>query len=344
MRRNSNGNSSDDDRPSLFGDDFALDAPTSAKRNGPQPVSMLAGLGARRPQPTAGRRPFSPFWWAGGGLLLAVAMAVYLQTAIGLAVNPFRAAGPDAPDRTLVRPPAVKTAAPAPVATAPAPAPLAARLEVLPSAALAQPARPAQQAQPTAKPASAVTVASPRVPVVPPASGAKPAIDVAPASAGAASAASTLRVARAAPVQPVQSAAKPIDAARPAGSNPVGNDADVDLLAALMSHPNLAARAAAASAPRVPAALAGAPSTGATAKAPAPAGAAVADAKPRVDLSIATLVRDCTARADKQEALACRRRICEGYWGKAQACPRELQGPPGQSSGPVLPTAGKDKT
>ena len=336
MRRNSNDN--DDDRPSLFGDDFALDAPMS-KRNGPQPVSMLAGLGSRRPQPSAGRRPF---WWAAAGLLLAVAlaMAVYLQSVIGLAVNPFRAAVPDAPERTLARPPAVKTAALAPVAAAPAvaPAPLAARLEALPPAALVQ------LAPPVAKPASAVAVSPPQLPVVPPVvspvSSAKPAVDAAPASAGAASAGSTLRVARAAPAQ---SAAKPAGPARPVGADPVGNDADVDLLAALMSHPNLVARAAAASAPRVPATLAGATSavsTGAAANAaPAPA-----DAKPRVEFSIATLVRDCTARADKQEALACRRRICEGYWGKAQACPRELQGPPGQSSGPVVPTAGKDKT
>jgi len=40
--------------------------------------------------------------------------------------------------------------------------------------------------------------------------------------------------------------------------------------------------------------------------------------------TIASLVRDCNAMADSASALACRHRICEGYWGKAQACPRSM--------------------
>ncbi len=40
--------------------------------------------------------------------------------------------------------------------------------------------------------------------------------------------------------------------------------------------------------------------------------------------TIAALVRDCNALPDSGSALACRRRICEGYWGKAQACPRSM--------------------
>lgn len=40
--------------------------------------------------------------------------------------------------------------------------------------------------------------------------------------------------------------------------------------------------------------------------------------------TIAELVRRCEAQIDKTEAQACRRRICTGYWGKAQACPARL--------------------
>jgi hypothetical protein len=48
--------------------------------------------------------------------------------------------------------------------------------------------------------------------------------------------------------------------------------------------------------------------------------------------TIATLVRDCNAMADGASALACRRRICDGYWGKAQACPKSMA-PAGPSAG-----------
>jgi ribosomal protein L40E len=36
--------------------------------------------------------------------------------------------------------------------------------------------------------------------------------------------------------------------------------------------------------------------------------------------TIAQIVQRCEARGG-EEARACRRRICEGYWGKAEACP-----------------------
>ena len=46
----------------------------------------------------------------------------------------------------------------------------------------------------------------------------------------------------------------------------------------------------------------------------------------QADLTIAQVVQRCEARggADSPEARDCRRRICEGYWGKAQACPARL--------------------
>jgi hypothetical protein len=78
------------------------------------------------------------------------------------------------------------------------------------------------------------------------------------------------------------------------------DDPDVDLLAALMAHV-----AAPASGPQKPANQ----TTLRRDKGLAPG-----------ELSIADLVRRCE-RMQGNEALECRRRICDGYWGKAQACP-----------------------
>jgi hypothetical protein len=54
--------------------------------------------------------------------------------------------------------------------------------------------------------------------------------------------------------------------------------------------------------------------------------------------SIAALVRDCNALPDSGSALACRRRICDGYWGKAQACPKSMA--PQASATANAPSAG----
>lgn len=51
-------------------------------------------------------------------------------------------------------------------------------------------------------------------------------------------------------------------------------------------------------------------------------GAADAAAPTRSPQTIAELVKSCRTK-DAIEALLCQRRICEGSWGKAQACPRE---------------------
>ena len=42
--------------------------------------------------------------------------------------------------------------------------------------------------------------------------------------------------------------------------------------------------------------------------------------------TIAQIVQRCEARGSKDsaESSECRRRICDGYWGKAQACPANL--------------------
>jgi hypothetical protein len=46
----------------------------------------------------------------------------------------------------------------------------------------------------------------------------------------------------------------------------------------------------------------------------------------QTQLTIAQIVQRCEARdgKDSKEARDCRRRICDGYWGKAQACPARL--------------------
>jgi len=53
-------------------------------------------------------------------------------------------------------------------------------------------------------------------------------------------------------------------------------------------------------------------------------GPATASRGPDRSNTIAALVRDCQALPDPADALACRRRICDGYWGQAQACPKSL--------------------
>lgn len=77
-----------------------------------------------------------------------------------------------------------------------------------------------------------------------------------------------------------------------AARSPTGkNDPDVELLSAIMKHLDQGAGKPAAAA--------------------------------RSDQTIADLVNSCQTR-DAIEALLCQRRICEGSWGKAQACPPHL--------------------
>lgn len=87
--------------------------------------------------------------------------------------------------------------------------------------------------------------------------------------------------------------------ASPAPRTPVAtshpHDTDVDIISALMRS------SSAGSAPQSP---------GAT--------AAAASAKSE---SIASLVNSCSSHSG-QEVLACKARICKGYWGKAEACPK----------------------
>lgn len=99
--------------------------------------------------------------------------------------------------------------------------------------------------------------------------------------------------------------------ARPPRRADKRDDPDVDLLAALMAH----VASPASSAPK-PAGRRGAGSDKAGA---------------HEDLSIAKLVTRCEAMQGLRAA-ECRRRICDGYWGKAQACPARRPPAKGEES------------
>lgn len=83
-----------------------------------------------------------------------------------------------------------------------------------------------------------------------------------------------------------------------ANKGTTGRDPDVDLLAALMAHA---------------AGRSGANPTASSREAP----------KSIDEPSIAKLVKRCE-NLNGEDALQCQRRMCDGYWGKAQACPARV--------------------
>jgi hypothetical protein len=97
----------------------------------------------------------------------------------------------------------------------------------------------------------------------------------------------------AAPTRSAKASATSVRAAEPTVAG-AGKDADILLLSALLAHVSRDAQ--------------GAP-TGSQAQ-----------------QTIAQIVQRCEARGGREsvEANECRRRICDGYWGKAQACPANL--------------------
>lgn len=101
--------------------------------------------------------------------------------------------------------------------------------------------------------------------------------------------------------------AKPGKAAARSSSN---KDPDVDLLAALMAH----------------VATTGAQNGGTGAQTVSVVSSGTSSREPAKSLdepTIATLVKRCESLG-AEESRECRRRICDGYWGKAQACPSKL--------------------
>lgn len=244
----------------------------------PRPLATLRRPGSRR----LGR------WWAFGGAAAALTLAVWMWAG-------------HRPAAELAAAPPAAAAGTAVAASTPASA-AAVLADATPAAAAA--ATPARIEDVAVPPAAAPTTAAPATAV--PASEAVPA-PPAERSAAAAAPAGTARPRPAAHAATRQNAAhRPAGgsspatasakaAARPAGNaaRAPGNDPDVEILAALMSHLN------------------------------ANGGAAPPARSPD---TIAELVRSCHALAPA-EASACQRRICQGYWGKADACPARERHP-----------------
>ena len=272
---------------------------TDAGSSDEGPISILASL-EHDQIPASRRRPSSRRWrWFGGAALIAAAIVGYTfdraasgdgSYPAGGGIEEPAAAGPVSP----VTPAASSVSEMAVPSQVTASAPQGARIETI-DVASATAARQAASAAPAGDdPFAVLSPQAPR-PGSPSAGSAKwassdarslPAAPAAPASAKA-------PVPRSSHGQP----SRPRPAQRAAGKR---EDPDVDLLAALMAH-----AAAPASAPQ---------------KAASHRTVRRHEAGAREDLSIAKLVRRCEAMQGGK-AVECRRRLCEGYWGKAQACP-----------------------
>jgi hypothetical protein len=272
---------------------------TSAGSSDEGPISILASL-EHDQMPAAHRRPASRRWLGLGGIALVVAALVgYLFD---------RTASADGTDTVVAR--------------AELPVPAATVLPVTPAASAVSEMASPPQAAASAPQGARIETIDPAV-----ATAARPAASGAPAGddpfatlsrealrsgaaggAPAALAASGVRSSPAAPSAPASAKVpvrksspgqtpKPRPAPRVAGQR---RDPDVDLLAALMAHV-----AVPASSPQKPA-------SHRTVRG--------GEAGGREHLSIAQLVQRCEAMQGSK-AVECRRRLCEGYWGKAQACP-----------------------
>lgn len=247
-------------------------------------LDALQGSSGTSPRRAAARPGGSGRWPWMPGVLV---MAIGSALAVGLMNTGESPAEPTAAADGAAAPPAATTAPP--------------------------PTGPASDTAPAAGPAKveAAQTGLAALPGMEAAAAAQHAVATSPAASAAASslqAAQAVRTAQTAgaaprpPKRPARAAARPrADAQRPMPRRPSASvpaattgDPDAELVAAIMAR--LEARGAAAMPTRVP-------ERGST---------------------IAALVSDCQALPDPANALACRRRICDGYWGKAQACPKSL--------------------
>lgn len=270
-------------RPSLVSDGPALGAPD-------RPLSVLAALdGAPPPSPATAAHRARP-WLAGlGGLALALWGAVWMGQR-------------PAADATTAAPLAVAQAPKVGTASAPLTAPLEApaasaslaAVEDLPATTTSAFASTAVTPSPPAqRPVRVADATSPEPAAASAAIAARPAREPATARAQ--------RQRKDGPLQAAKSSARAKDrrsvavaksgTVAPAGAGAsaatrTGDDADVDLIAALVQHMNRESGAARDQ-----------------------------------DLTIADLVARCKA-LPAGEAQRCQRRICDHYWGRAEACPR----------------------
>ena len=285
-------------RPSLI-DGAAADAAPH------KPLSILAALDGQHAAGTL-PTPRRAWPWAVGLGTLAVALlaTVLLSNTNTDPITPVAVAIPDTLQPALPAP----GDAPAPAAAPPAsaPAPQLAALEVLAAApnALAGPVVAAVADAASTSTASEPGSASASAPAVPAASRKTPKDSGARTTATTRASGSKPQDKRQATDQnsnATRAVAKNSSGGAPAATRSAtetkvtspaaardGNDADVDLIAALMQHLN-----------REDAVDGNTPTT------------------------IADLVGRCKGLA-AAEALRCQRRICDNYWGRAEACPRSL--------------------
>lgn len=332
-------------RPSLNVERDSAAAAATPTPGGESSTSILHALSSTMQMPpvsfTAARPPrWRP--WAVAAIAVGLAAAgwaayVASRADVAPAPDPLRVAAPAMPAaRTAAPPPAqavvTTDAASSSGVTSAAPAASAvARIEDLPPAALAG----------AAAAAAAVPSPAPAVPVVQPVATAATSVAstaVAPAVPTPAARPDAPRVARyeapaEARIRPRSDAGAPSNAeaprrkdvkiamvdgrvaespaqaaARTVSSSSTRQDSDVDLMAALLDHmaatePTRAGQAT----PGVRKAAAAAPSPVA--------------ARPT---TISGLVASCKQAGDKRAVTECRKRICKGYWGKADACPARL--------------------
>lgn len=256
-----------------------------------------------RPPARASRRRATIIWMALLGIAAAGIGSVRLRSSIEAAAAPDGHAGHlhQAALRAPTTPPAASAAAAESVALAsPAPASeqaQAARIEdmVEPSAATAPAAAaPASAAasRATASPFDQLTrMPTAAVPSATKAQQARPAKKTPPQrSSNEPNARATRAASKAAPASRVAGHSPSHAPARASAGKPTAqSDADVEIMAALIGHMN-ESNAASSTA----------------------------------DASIADLVRHCRSLPGA-DAQACQRRICQGYWGRAEACPRDRQ-------------------
>jgi len=257
-------------------------------------LRMLESLGAGvRPLPVGKRAqrrwPALAFAVLASGLLAGL---VWWMPSTPDAASPATAVSAAAARTNSVLPTPSSSSAGAEIVRSAALAPAPARIETLDHA------KPVDGAPRQPDPFAALAASAPSVA----ASSAAPAVVARPAPGSAAKpttktakankprSETTRHVAANTPPKPA-----PRDSARVAASK----DPDVDLLAALMTHLSSSGSAApGAAAPRAP-------------------------NKPVDEPTIAKLVQRCQAMGG-DEGRQCQRRICDGYWGKAQACPARL--------------------
>lgn len=232
----------------------------------------------------------------GVGLLLAMA---WLREPMPAVVALAEGAAAPAPSVAATEPQAALAARPEQVEAAPAAA--VARLESASGGAAAEGATTGAAVAPL--PARTEPLVPP-VPAQTGAAGSKPkaALAVAPGTAVPMAKARQSPDADARPIRPPAVAARAVtgpSSASPAApftavSSDAARDPDVELVAALMARANPSATVHAGDGP-----VGGGTATPAT---------------------IASLVKSCSNKP-KAEAERCRREICSGYWGKAEACP-----------------------